>query len=146
MAPRLRLEDFPDDDEERKPPPEPLPGTIAFRCVQARRVKPGLAPGTVGRVARLTCGHYHRIERGTKIPTVVVVEKIATALVALGVDVTPEWLAFQKGRAPRKMRKRREPTARHKPTACPEPMPRPEPTAPQQTSAEAPDPERPDAA
>jgi len=93
----LRLEDFPDG-------PEPEPGTIAWRCRQARQVRPNLAPGTVGRIACLSAGHYHRIERGTKIPTIDVVRKIVLAFGSLGVDVTEEYLAFAKGRAPRKVR------------------------------------------
>lgn len=106
MSQRLRLEDFPDDEERR---PEPQPGSIAFRCRQARRVVPGLASGTVGRVSCLTSGHYYRIEQGVKVPSIAVVRKLVKGYRALGVDVTEEWLAFEKGRGPRKLRVRPAP-------------------------------------
>lgn len=104
----LNLADYPDDVPDAVPPPDPPVGSIGFRCLTARRVIPGLQAGTVGRIARLTSGHYHRIERGTKVPTVEIIRKVALGFQALGVDVTAEWLAFDVGRKPRKVRKKRE--------------------------------------
>lgn len=104
----FNLDEYPDDTPDALPPPDPPAGSIGHRCLSARQVVPGLQAGTVGRVSKLTSGHYHRIERGTKVPTVDIVRKIAIGFQQLGVDVTAEWLAFAVGRRPRKVRKRRE--------------------------------------
>lgn len=92
-------------DHEEKP--EVPDDSFAARAKQAREMLK-VSRGAVGRAAKLSIGHYNRLELNQKQPDVTTCKRVVAGFKELGLRVTVAWLTFGEGTGPRRIRKKKK--------------------------------------